>query len=69
MEKIYTTKEILEMFGITRSTLWRWQKEGRFPKPITIAGGRNLYPESIVADYIESLKEEGWWNADNRRHA
>lgn len=32
MEKILTEKEVCELLKISRATLWRWQRDGKFPK-------------------------------------
>ncbi len=40
MEKFYSTREVLEMFKISRSTLIRWLAAGQFPPP------RKIYSQS-----------------------
>ena len=38
----------------SKMTLWRWEKEGRFPKRVKI-NGRNFWVEAEVDEYIENL--------------
>ena len=30
---IYREKDVLAMIGVSKATLWRWRKDGRFPNP------------------------------------
>ncbi len=31
---IIRTAELVKRLNVSRSTLWRWQAEGKFPKPV-----------------------------------
>ena len=37
--------DVCEMLGVSRATLWRWQRDGHFPKPKQIGpdGPRALF--------------------------
>lgn len=35
-ERIVRTKELLELTGLSRSTIWRMEKAGNFPKRVTL---------------------------------
>lgn len=35
VEKVYTTKDLCRMFSVRRKTIWRWQKIGKLPEPIS----------------------------------
>lgn len=32
-------KHVFERYSVSRSTIWRWVSEDRFPKPLKIAPG------------------------------
>jgi len=32
--KVIRTKDLLEQLNISRISLWRWSKEGKFPQPL-----------------------------------
>jgi len=34
--KTYSFSELLEIIPVSRSTLWRWVRDGTFPSPISI---------------------------------
>ncbi|KGE04546.1 helix-turn-helix transcriptional regulator [Pseudohaliea rubra] len=36
-----------ELGGITRTTLWRWRREGLLPEPVTMRG-RNYWRASVI---------------------
>ena len=67
MEKFYSTKEVCEMFKISRSTLIRWLEAGQFPPPRKIyshSGNRwtqteidNVFASMSVAD---AYKDKGY---------
>jgi predicted DNA-binding transcriptional regulator AlpA len=41
---------------LTRTHIWRLQKEGKFPQPIRVTGGRAVYwIESEIDAYIEGM--------------
>lgn len=35
--------------GLSRATIYRWMKTGRFPRPVEIAPGCVRWPESQIA--------------------
>lgn len=39
--------------GVTNVTLWRWEKDGSFPKRIRIGGNSAGWLESEIDDWIE----------------
>lgn len=41
---------------LNRTTLWRWIKSGRFPKPKRIGNGRNIWFSSDIQEWIKALK-------------
>ena len=49
-DQIYSTAEICEMFGISKSTLFRWEREGQLPTiPRDISGQRQYNIDHISA--------------------
>lgn len=33
---LYRSSELIKALGISQTTLWRWQKNGSFPRPIKL---------------------------------
>lgn len=51
-ERLLSRKEVIEMFGISPTTLWRWQDYNQIKyKKI---GNRNYYPEYEIRKMIQS---------------
>jgi DNA-binding transcriptional MerR regulator len=49
-ENTYSTAEICEMFGISKSTLFRWERDGQLPAiPRDITGQRQFSREHLIA--------------------
>jgi prophage regulatory protein len=52
-------KKVLQLVGVaSRETLDRWVRQGRFPPPIRIGGGRLRWVVSEVEAWIEARKAE-----------
>jgi prophage regulatory protein len=51
-------REVLEMIGVSRTTLWRMVKEGNFPKPVRISKGNAGYLLETVEAWMRT-REEG----------
>lgn len=52
--KLYTMRDLTMLVGVTRTTLWRWEREGDFPKrsgPL-VPGGRPRWSAADVDAWI-----------------
>ena len=45
--------EVLNLVGVTRSTLYRWMDAGTFPKQISVGGNTVVWVESAVTAWME----------------
>ena len=53
--KLYTKKDIEDIFKISRATIYRWCREGDFPKPFNFKKGRRQYWSAKQIDrYIKN---------------
>ncbi len=52
--RICREKEVLGTLGISRSTLWRWEYNGTFPRRRRIGPGIIGWLESEVQEWINS---------------
>ena len=48
------TSEILDLLGVSRPTLWRWERDGHFPKKTQIGPNVVGYSKSEVEDWLVS---------------
>jgi predicted DNA-binding transcriptional regulator AlpA len=53
MKPLLTLSDLVEMFDVTRVTIWQWVQRGHLPEPIRV-GGRKPY---WTSEQIESLLE------------
>ena len=47
--------EVLQILGISSSTLWRMIRRGDFPKPVHISARRVGFPSAEVASEIQRM--------------
>ncbi len=53
--KLYTKKDIVQIFKVSRATLYRWCREGDFPQPLNFKKGRRQYWRAEQIDkYIKN---------------
>lgn len=41
-------------YGVSRPTIWRWAKQGKFPKPIKLGAGSTRWRSSDLEDWEQS---------------
>jgi prophage regulatory protein len=46
--------EVERLTGLSRSTLYSWMKEGRFPQPVRLGARIVAWRESDVTEWLES---------------
>ena len=57
-EKLITYKQVVDITGLSRSTIYEWIRDGKFPNPVKLgAGPKSLvkFKLSEVMAFIESL--------------
>ena len=56
MRAIRVKKLCLKLGGLDRSTLWRWQKGGDFPKPYRLGPNVRAWDEDEVDAWLEGRR-------------
>ncbi|MGI9274465.1 MAG: helix-turn-helix transcriptional regulator [Endozoicomonas sp.] len=51
-----TQSDIIEEYGISRTTIWRLRRSGDFPKPIRFPTGGSLFSREDIENFFISLK-------------
>lgn len=51
--------EIASRYNISRPTVWRWVKQGKFPKPLKIGGGSTRWRLIDLQDWEQNQKPGG----------
>lgn len=59
LPRLLTEREVAAALRISRVSLWKWRRAGRFPAPIVLGPRTLRWPESAVANFLESRKTEG----------
>jgi prophage regulatory protein len=55
--RMLTEKQVLQIVPVGRSTLWRMEKAGRFPKSTYISPNRRVWFEDEILDWQRSVDE------------
>ena len=56
--RVLRRKQILEMFGISNTTLWEWVRTGKFPAPIDLGPNTRAWlAEEVDAFLLQRAKE------------
>ena len=56
MDRILRTPEVVELTGLSKTTLWRWVRSGDFPMPVKLGslGTRSIgWREGEIERWIE----------------
>ena len=56
-DRILRAKDVVAVLGVSRTTLWRWVKDGTFPQPIQLGPATAGWRESVVWDWIDSRED------------
>lgn len=64
--KVLSTKEVTERTGASRSTIWRWEQCGSFPRRIQVGPHKVGWIESEINSWLES-RPRGCLTEDRKR--
>lgn len=53
MERFLTIRDVLARIGVSRSTLWRWEQNGDFPRRIALSSRKVVWREVEVTEWQE----------------
>ena len=51
--KTYRFSELQEIIPVSRSTLWRWVRNGRFPAPISLGPNTRAWREEDIRTWLD----------------
>lgn len=46
-----SVKELSSRYGVTAVSIWRWVREGRFPRPVKLSGNATRWKLSAVEQF------------------
>lgn len=47
-------KQVLELIPVSKSTLWQWVKEGKFPVPTKLSSRCTVWLEEDILNFISN---------------
>ena len=54
MEQIYLSdQQVAKRYGVERGSVWRWVRQGNFPKPVKLSPGCSRWPIEELITYEE----------------
>ena len=56
--KFYRVSQLVEMLNVSKSSIYLWVSQGKFPKSFKIGGGTSIWSEESIFNWIESKKKE-----------
>jgi prophage regulatory protein len=56
MDRILRMREVISATGLSRSTIWRRVRAGKFPPPIELSDNAIGWPESAIQKHRDSCK-------------
>ena len=59
MQKIYRLKNVIEVTGMSRSTIYRLMDQDKFPKPIKLSQRIIGFLEEDIDQWIQERYQEG----------
>lgn len=52
-------QDVLALLNVHRATLWRWRRDGVFPKPFKLPSGSVRWSEADVLAWLASCRKAG----------
>ena len=59
MDRLIKKAELLELVGASYPTIWRWMRDGAFPRSVILGPNRVAWRESEVREWLEGLARGG----------
>jgi predicted DNA-binding transcriptional regulator AlpA len=58
VERLLPRRELRDVVPVSDMTIWRWERDGRFPRHLSI-NGRNYWRLSELRDWMDSQERAG----------
>jgi prophage regulatory protein len=55
--RILSVRQVSEVIGLSRATIWRLGRRGDFPKAVALSPGRVGWPEHAVRAWLQQRME------------
>jgi predicted DNA-binding transcriptional regulator AlpA len=58
--KLISEAELVQLISVSRATIYRWEREGKFPKRISFGVGRRIAFRASDIDAFLNSRERGF---------
>ena len=55
--KFYRVSQLVAMLNVSKSSIYLWVSQGKFPKSFKIGGGTSVWSEIDISEWIDSLNK------------
>ena len=55
--KFYRVSQLVDMLNVSKSSIYLWVSQGKFPKSFKIGGGTSVWSEIDISEWIDSLNK------------
>lgn len=56
-DRIVRKPEVVNIAGVSSATLWRWERDGKFPKRISLGPNTAGWLESEINQWLKNLAQ------------
>jgi prophage regulatory protein len=56
--RVLRQRQVLELLGISHSTLWEWVRKGRFPQPISLGPNTRAWLQEEIDQHLLARAKE-----------
>ena len=57
-DRILRPRDVCRVIGLSRTTLWRWQRAGDFPRPVRLGRNSIGWRASTVQEWIDARSSD-----------
>jgi prophage regulatory protein len=58
MNNLYRISQLVDRLNISKSTIYLWVSQGKFPPSFKIGGGTSVWNEEEISEWVESKRKE-----------
>jgi len=55
--KFYRVSQLVEMLNVSKSSIYLWVSQGKFPKSFKIGGGTSVWSDQDISKWLDSLNK------------
>jgi prophage regulatory protein len=62
--RFYSSRHVREITSLSRTSVWKLSKAGRFPAPVRLTPGRVAYPAAAVDAWLVAREASPQWTTE-----